>query len=78
MKSSSLQESSNDSLKVVKHLSTSNILSKKDKKNLINERNKVKKTKKDKNRNKAKINDLSEKLDHLNANLLKRSFQVPN
>ncbi|CAI8497558.1 unnamed protein product [Hanseniaspora opuntiae] len=75
LKSSSLQESSNDSLKVVKHLSTSNILSKKDKKNLINERNKVKKTKKDKNRNKAKINDLSEKLDHLNATFLKDHFK---
>ncbi|KAL6932884.1 uncharacterized protein HGUI_01220 [Hanseniaspora guilliermondii] len=75
LKSSNHQESSNDSLKVSKHLSTSNILSKKDKKNLINERNKVKKTKKDKSRNKVKINDISEKLDHLNTTFLKDHFK---
>lgn len=75
LKSSNHQESSNDSLKVIKHLSTSNILSKKDKKNLINERNKVKKTKKDKSRNKVKINDISEKLDHLNTTFLKDHFK---
>jgi len=75
LKSSQNTEASNDSLKVVKHLSTSNILSKKDKKNLINERNRVNKTKKDKTRNKTKIADKVEKIDHLNTTFLKDHFK---
>lgn len=75
LKSSNTTETSNDSLKVVKHLSTSNILSKKDKKNLINERNKVNKVKKDKNRQKSKIADKVEKIDHLNTTFLKDHFK---
>ncbi|GMM39239.1 hypothetical protein FOG48_00709 [Hanseniaspora uvarum] len=75
LKSSQNTEAGNDSLKVVKHLSTSNILSKKDKKNLINERNRVNKTKKDKTRNKTKIADKVEKIDHLNTTFLKDHFK---
>ena len=75
LKSSQNTEASNDSLKVVKHLSTSNILSKKDKKTLINERNRVNKTKKDKTRNKTKIADKVEKIDHLNTTFLKDHFK---
>lgn len=69
---SSASVSTNDSLKVVKHLSTDSILSKKDKKDIINQQNKVTKKRKDKaKRNKVKITDRLVKEDALKSTFLR-------
>ena len=65
----------NDSLKVVKHLSTDTILSKKDKKNIINQQNKVSKKRKERTRNKTKVADKIEKYEHLNNTFLRDQFK---
>ncbi|XBW37822.1 hypothetical protein QEN19_003397 [Hanseniaspora menglaensis] len=65
----------NESLKVVKHLSSDSILSKRDKKSIINQQNKVSKKKQEKIRNKSKIVDKVKKHDLLNATFLRDQFK---
>lgn len=71
IKESNTNSVPNDSLKVVKHLSSDTILSKKDKKSIISQQNKVSKKSKDKIRSKAKMNDKLEKQVHLTTTFLR-------